>query len=97
MESAKKERHAMERTRKTSIMEQYRQNPADTGSPEVQIALLTERISSLTGHMKSHRKDFSTRRGLVMLVGKRRRLLNYLKDREIERYRSVVSRLGLRK
>ena len=87
----------MERTRKTSIMEQYRQNPADTGSPEVQIALLTERISSLTGHMKSHRKDFSTRRGLVMLVGKRRRLLNYLKDREIERYRSVVSRLGLRK
>jgi len=87
----------MERTRKTSIMEQYRQNPADTGSPEVQIALLTERISSLTGHMKSHRKDSSTRRGLVMLVGKRRRLLNYLKDREIERYRSVVSRLGLRK
>ncbi len=87
----------MERTQKKDIMEQYRQNPADTGSPEVQIALLTERISGLTDHMKSHGKDFSTRRGLVMLVGKRRRLLNYLKERDIERYRSVVSRLGLRK
>jgi small subunit ribosomal protein S15 len=78
-------------------MEQYRQNENDTGSPEVQIALLTERISGLTDHMKGHKKDFSTRRGLVMLVGKRRRLLNYLKERDIERYRSVVSRLGLRK
>ncbi len=87
----------MERTQKKTIMEQYKQNPNDTGSPEVQIALLTERIGSLTDHMKSHRKDFSTRRGLVMLVGKRRRLLNYLKERDIERYRSVVSRLGLRK
>ncbi len=87
----------MERMQKKNVMEQYRQNENDTGSPEVQIALLTERISGLTDHMKGHKKDFSTRRGLVMLVGKRRRLLNYLKERDIERYRSVVSRLGLRK
>ncbi|MCI4397816.1 MAG: 30S ribosomal protein S15 [Acidobacteria bacterium] len=87
----------MERMQKQKVMEQYRQNENDTGSPEVQIALLTERISGLTDHMKGHKKDFSTRRGLVMLVGKRRRLLNYLKERDIERYRSVVSRLGLRK
>ncbi len=87
----------MEATQKKATIEQYRKSAADTGSPEVQIALLTERINSLTEHMKSHRKDFSTRRGLLMLVGKRRRLLNYLKDRDIERYRDVISRLGLRK
>ena len=65
--------------------------------PEVQIALLSDRINSLTEHMKSHRKDFGTRRGLLMLVGQRRRLLNYLKDRDIERYRDLIGRLGLRK
>jgi len=91
----------MERTPKKELkkelIEQYRKGPEDTGSPEVQIALLTERINALTEHMKSHKKDFATRRGLLMLVGKRRRLLNYLKDNEIDRYRDVVSRLGLRK
>jgi len=91
----------MERTPKKELkkelIEQYRKGPEDTGSPEIQIALLTERINALTEHMKSHKKDFATRRGLLMLVGKRRRLLNYLKDNEIDRYRDVVSRLGLRK
>lgn len=87
----------MQRTPKNEIIEQYRKSPEDTGSPEVQIALLTDRINGLTEHMKGHKKDFATRRGLLMLVGKRRRLLNYLKDNDIERYRDVVSRLGLRK
>lgn len=87
----------MEKHSKNALVEQYRQNAADTGSPEVQIALLSDRINSLTEHMKSHRKDFSTRRGLLMLVGQRRRLLNYLKDRDIERYRDLIGRLGLRK
>jgi small subunit ribosomal protein S15 len=87
----------MEKRSKNALVEQYRQHPSDTGSPEVQIALLSDRISSLTEHLKSHRKDFSTRRGLLMLVGQRRRLLNYLKDRDIERYRDLIGRLGLRK
>ncbi|MGC8723178.1 MAG: 30S ribosomal protein S15 [Acidobacteriota bacterium] len=87
----------MERQNKKVLMEQYRKHPSDTGSPEVQIALLSDRINSLTDHMKTHRKDFSTRRGLLMLVGQRRRLLNYLKDRDIERYRELIGRLGLRK
>jgi small subunit ribosomal protein S15 len=87
----------MEKHSKNALVEQYRQHPSDTGSPEVQIALLSDRINSLTEHMKSHRKDFGTRRGLLMLVGQRRRLLNYLKDRDIERYRDLIGRLGLRK
>jgi small subunit ribosomal protein S15 len=87
----------MEKHSKNALVEQYRQHAADTGSPEVQIALLSDRINSLTEHMKSHRKDFGTRRGLLMLVGQRRRLLNYLKDRDIERYRDLIGRLGLRK
>jgi small subunit ribosomal protein S15 len=87
----------MENRSKNALVEQYRQHPSDTGSPEVQIALLSDRINSLTEHLKSHRKDFSTRRGLLMLVGQRRRLLNYLKDRDIERYRDLIGRLGLRK
>jgi small subunit ribosomal protein S15 len=69
----------------------------DTGSPEVQIALLTERISQLTEHLKLHRKDFSSRRGLLKLVGQRRRLLDYLKDTDLEGYRKIVEELGLRK
>lgn len=84
-------------TKKKELIEQYRQSTEDTGSPEVQVALLTDRINSLTEHMKTHKKDFATRRGLLMLVGKRRRLLNYLKANDIQRYRDVVSRLGLRK
>jgi small subunit ribosomal protein S15 len=87
----------MEKQNKKALIEQYRQHPADTGSPEVQIALLSERINHLTDHLKSHRKDFSTRRGLLMLVGQRRRLLNYLKDSNIEGYRELIGRLGLRK
>lgn len=86
-----------EAAKKKELIEQYRQSPEDTGSPEVQVALLTDRINSLTEHMKTHKKDFATRRGLLMLVGKRRRLLNYLKANDIQRYRDVVSRLGLRK
>ena len=69
----------------------------DTGSPEVQIALLTERVNHLTEHMKKHKKDFHTRHGLLKLVGQRRRLLDYLKDRDIESYRDVVKQLGLRR
>ena len=87
----------MEMQTKNTLIEQYRKHAADTGSPEVQIALLSERINHLTDHLKSHRKDFSTRRGLLMLVGQRRRLLNYLKDRDIEGYRELIGRLGLRK
>ncbi len=87
----------MDKQKKKTLIEQYKKHPADTGSPEVQIALLSDRINSLTEHMKLHRKDFSTRRGLLMLVGQRRRLLNYLKDRDIERYRELIGRLGLRK
>jgi small subunit ribosomal protein S15 len=69
----------------------------DTGSPEIQIALLTERINELTGHLKKHAKDFSSRRGLLKLVGKRRRLLDYLKDADLDGYRKIVEELGLRK
>lgn len=87
----------MESTKRQTLIGEYRKHETDTGSPEVQIALLTERISALTEHLKVHRKDFSTRRGLLMLVGQRRRLLNYLKARNIEGYRSLIQRLGLRK
>jgi small subunit ribosomal protein S15 len=85
----------METLAKNTLIEQYRKHGTDTGSPQVQIALLSERINHLTDHLKSHRKDFSTRRGLLMLVGQRRRLLNYLKDRDIEGYRELIGRLGL--
>ncbi len=87
----------METQAKNALIEQYRKHATDTGSPEVQIALLSERINHLTDHLKSHRKDFSTRRGLLMLVGQRRRLLNYLKGQNIEGYRELIGRLGLRK
>ena len=87
----------MENQTKKALIEQYRKHTADTGSSEVQIALLSERINHLTEHLKTHRKDFSTRRGLLMLVGQRRRLLNYLKSRDIERYGDLIGRLGLRK
>ncbi|MDR3204950.1 MAG: 30S ribosomal protein S15 [Deltaproteobacteria bacterium] len=75
----------------------YRKHETDTGSTEVQVALLTERIVNLTGHFKSHHKDHTSRRGLLKLVGQRRRLLNYLKSKDINRYRDLISRLGLRK
>jgi len=82
---------------KQGILREYALHENDTGSPEVQIALLSARIASLTEHFKFHKKDHHSRRGLLKLVGQRRRLLNYLKEKDIERYRAIVSRLGLRK
>jgi len=82
---------------KIALIEQYRTHPKDTGSPEVQIALLSERITYLTSHLKSHVKDHASRRGLIMMVNKRRRLLDYLNRRDPDRYREIVERLSLRK
>ena len=82
---------------KKEIIEQYATHEGDTGSPEVQIAILTKRIVLLTEHLKSHKKDHHSRRGLLKMVGQRRNLLNYLKDKDVERYRSLIARLGLRK
>lgn len=82
---------------KTSIIETYRVHETDSGSPEVQVALLTNRITELTEHFKIHTKDHHGRRGLLKLVGRRRRLLDYLKGQDLERYRSTIERLGLRK
>ncbi|MBI4514384.1 MAG: 30S ribosomal protein S15 [Deltaproteobacteria bacterium] len=83
--------------RKKELVQQYRLHGTDTGSPEVQIALLSERINYLTEHFKAHTKDHHSRRGLLKLVGQRRRLLDYLKRGEYERYKSVIDRLGIRK
>jgi len=85
------------REQKKSLIDQYGTHATDTGSPEVQIALLSERIGQLTEHFKTHLKDHGSRRGLLMLVSKRRRLLDYLKQYDSERYKTVVQRLGLRK
>jgi small subunit ribosomal protein S15 len=82
---------------KQQIIERFARSEGDTGSPEVQVALMTQRISHLTEHLKEHKHDHHSRRGLLMLVGQRRRLLNYLKDKDIERYRSLISELGLRR
>jgi small subunit ribosomal protein S15 len=82
---------------KKTLIEQYRVHDGDTGSPEVQIALLTERINSLTEHFKRHAKDHHSRRGLLMLIGKRRGLLEYLKNKDADRYRAVIERLGIRR
>ncbi|PIU31316.1 MAG: 30S ribosomal protein S15 [Syntrophobacteraceae bacterium CG07_land_8_20_14_0_80_61_8] len=83
--------------RKKAIIDEYRVHPSDTGSPEVQIALLSERINHLTDHFKVHTKDHHSRRGLLKLVGQRRQLLNYLKRKSVERYHTVIERLGLRR
>lgn len=82
---------------KSNLINQYRVHDADTGSPEVQIALLSNRISYLTEHFKTHAKDHHSRRGLLKLVGRRRRLLDYLKQVDVERYRSIIDKLGIRK
>ena len=82
---------------KLELVKTYGKNEKDTGAPDVQIAVMTTRINELTEHLKQHAKDHSTRRGLLLLVGKRRRLLNYLMDRDIERYRTVIKELGIRK
>lgn len=83
--------------KKERLIREYRMHDKDTGSPEVQISLLTERINQLTEHLKGHAKDFSSRKGLLNLVGQRRRLLDYLKDTDLEGYRKIVEELGLRK
>jgi len=82
---------------KEKIISQYRTHETDTGSPEVQVAILTSRIVELTEHFKTHTKDHHSRRGLLKMVGRRRRLLDYLKGKDVERYRSTIERLGLRK
>ena len=87
----------MTQEEKTAIMQEYALHEGDTGSPEVQIAILTHRINTLTEHMKNNHKDYHSNRGLLKMVGKRRNLLAYLQKNDIERYRSIISRLGLRK
>jgi small subunit ribosomal protein S15 len=82
---------------KQSIIDEYGTKPGDTGSPEVQIAMLSRRIDDLTGHLKMHKHDHHSRRGLLIMVGQRRRLLNYLTKTDINRYRSIIERLGLRR
>jgi small subunit ribosomal protein S15 len=82
---------------KTATMADYRLHETDTGSPEVQVALLSERINHLTEHLKTHKKDHHSRRGLLMLVGRRRRLLDYLRRNDVERYRALIAKLGLRR
>ena len=87
----------MDAIRKQEIIKLHARHEGDTGSPEVQVALLTERINSLTAHLKTHKKDHHSRRGLLMMVGQRRGLLNYLASQDIERYRALVKKLGLRR
>ena len=82
---------------KAEVIEEYRQHEADTGSPEVQVALLTSRINQLTEHLRVHKGDHHTRRGLMKLIGRRRRLLDYVRANDVERYRGIISRLGLRR
>jgi len=88
---------ALTTEQKTSIMTEYATVEGDTGSPEVQVAMLTRRITDLTAHLKEHKHDHHTRRGLLLLVGRRRRLLKYLEKTDISRYRSLIARLGLRR
>ncbi|MGA2909454.1 MAG: 30S ribosomal protein S15 [Terracidiphilus sp.] len=83
--------------KKTDLIKRFRTHETDTGSPEVQIAILSERINELTEHFKAHKKDHASRRGLLMLVSKRRRLLDYLKTHDTDRYRDVIGKLGIRK
>lgn len=87
----------MNADQKKGVIDAYAKHEGDTGSPEVQIALLTARIQDLTGHFKEHKKDFHSRQGLLKLVGRRRNLLNYLRKTDVTRYRSIIERLGLRK
>ena len=88
---------ALTKEAKTALITDYRRGEADTGSPEVQVAVLTTRIQELTEHLRTHKHDHHSRRGLLQMVGKRRRLLEYLKGEDIERYRDLVQRLGLRR
>lgn len=88
---------ALTAEKKSEVVNEYRRSDSDTGSPEVQVALMTARIEDLTSHFKTHKHDHHSRQGLLRLVSQRRKLLDYLKDRDIERYRELISRLGLRK
>ena len=88
---------ALLKEEKNKIVKEFQNSDTDTGSPQVQIALLTDRINHLTEHLKSHKKDHHSRRGLLMLVGRRRRMLDYVKDNDIERYRNIIAKLGLRR
>ena len=88
---------ALTKDRKTELIGSYKTHDADTGSPEVQVAILSERIRNLTDHLATHRKDFHSRRGLLVMVGQRRRLLDYLKRSDADRYTTVIGRLGLRR
>ena len=83
--------------RKTEVVREYARHEGDTGSPEVQVAILSERINNLTGHLKTHKKDFHSRRGLLIMVGQRRRLLDYVKTKDQSRYETLIQRLGLRR
>ena len=87
----------LDAAQKRDIIDRFRQHESDTGSAEVQVAILSERISYLTNHFKTHAKDHHSRRGLIKLVGQRRRLLNFLKNKDIERYRTLIEQLGLRR
>jgi len=87
----------VEESKKKAIIEEHKLHESDTGSPEVQIALMTDRINHLNEHLKIHKKDFHSRRGLLKMVGKRRNLLNYLKKKDIAKYRQLIEKLGLRK
>ncbi|HET6364830.1 MAG TPA: 30S ribosomal protein S15 [Nitrospirota bacterium] len=87
----------MDKEQKTGLINTYRRHPSDTGSPEVQIALLSGRISHLTEHLQAHKQDHHSRRGLLKMVGQRRRHLDYLKKNDLERYRQVIDQLGIRK
>ncbi|MBW1616216.1 MAG: 30S ribosomal protein S15 [Deltaproteobacteria bacterium] len=88
---------ALTATDKSGVISQFRLHDTDTGSPEVQVALLTNRITYLTEHLKTHKKDHHSRRGLLMMVGRRRRLLNYVKNKDINRYRKLIEAVGIRK
>jgi len=88
---------SLDKVKKQEILQGFARHPGDTGSSEVQIALLTQRINEITEHLREHRKDHHTRRGLFALVGQRRRLLRYLNREDVERYRTIISRLGLRR
>lgn len=88
---------SLDREKKTGIITQYRLHESDTGSPEVQIAILTERINYLTEHLQKHKKDHHSRRGLLKMVGQRRGLLNYLKDKDLNRYKKIIESLGIRR
>lgn len=88
---------SLSQERKQELIEKFRTHGSDTGSPEVQVALLTERIGYLTDHFKTHKKDHHSRRGLLMLVSQRRKLLDYLRDQNVDRYRKVITELGIRR